>query len=529
MHATKALFALRTAAVCVSFLALPGIAQQTSTQAPTSAPAQPVSLSAKVEQVTGLVQVRLSGDSPWQKAEIGMLLPEGAEIRTGPKSSIRCTIGTDQAFVLDRLGTMKITESIQQDNKVRTDLSIKYGRTQYGIEAAGIEHESTITSPGSTLAVRGTVVALYNQPPYTPTATSYTGRANFRSGRLNTNIGAKGAGKASMGADASTAATAAITATVLDPRVSSARTPAEKTLIAAETSRGAALGFDERAQIRVVRGGSPIDRESDLLPTLPSGLTFVARWTTNTDVNLQVFLDRGDPNQSFIESGGAFVADEFVYPGYGLQRSQSGFTSFDHRGGPNGGTEIVNFPGAPQGTYGLGVVYVSGDPANVTVNAFLNGSKISLFDFVTTPDTPKTTTLRATIGPNEFLAPIAFNPPLTVLEDIFTDASSGAPADLTQSVAETSVAPASITTASVKPAGASDGSSKKQPTKSTVTLSSNTALSAGANAANSPATPRAVTAASSVTRTGNSGISPLLPVSQKLRETGGPIVNTPRQ
>jgi hypothetical protein len=519
-HAT-----LLVAALSVSLCSHSALCQDApaATAAPAPAAAEPVLLTATVQEVTGIAQVRLTPDSPWQKATVGMTLPEGAEIRTGPKSSIRCLIGTDQAFVLDRLGTIKITEAIQQENKVRTELSMKYGRTQYAIESAGLEHESTISSPGSTLAVRGTIVALYNQPPYTPTATSFTGRANFKSGRVNTTLGSKGSPKASMSADSNSAATAALTATVLDPRVSIARTPSETVLIAAETSRGAALGFDESSGIRVLRGGSPIDREADLLPTLPSGLSFVARWTTNTDVNLQVFLDSGDPNLTFIESGGAFVADEFVFPGFGLQRSQSGFTAFDHRGGPNGGTEIVNFPSAPLGVYGLGVVYVSGDPANVVVNAFLNGTKISLFDFVTTPDTPKTTTIRATIGPAEFLAPLAFNPPLTILEDIFTDAANGAPADLTVSPSTPPTAEQNvITTASFNKASAKPAATKRIlptarfGTPNTVTTASVPNSSVRQSLAITP------------TDTTRRNISPLLRPTEQLRNTTTPIFNSPK-
>lgn len=518
-HAT-----LIAAALAVSVWSHSALGQDTPAPAAPAAPAaEPVLLTATVQEVTGIAQVRLTPDSPWQKATVGMTLPEGAEIRTGPKSSIRCLIGTDQAFVLDRLGTIKITEAIQQENKVRTELSMKYGRTQYAIESAGLEHESTISSPGSTLAVRGTIVALYNQPPYTPTATSYTGRANFKSGRVNSTLGNKGSSKASMTADSSSAATAALTATVIDPRVAIARTPSETVLVAAETSRGATLGFDESSGIRVVRGGSPIDREADLLPTLPSGLSFVARWTTNTDVNLQVFLDSGDPNVSFIESGGAFVADEFVFPGFGLQRSPSGFTAFDHRGGPNGGTEIVNFPSAPLGVYGLGVVYVSGDPANVVVNAFLNGTKISLFDFVTTPDTPKTTTIRATIGPAEFLAPLAFNPPLTVLEDLFTDAANGAPADLTVSPSTPPTTEQNvITTASFSKAAAPAATKRALPTARFGTRSTTTVTTAS-----NPTTVRQ-SLAITPTDTARRNISPLLRPSEQLRNASTPIVDSPK-
>ena len=51
------------------------------------------------------------------------------------------------------------------------------------IEEAGVEYDSTIRSPNAALAVRGTLVSLYDQPPFAPEAVSLTGRAVFRNTR----------------------------------------------------------------------------------------------------------------------------------------------------------------------------------------------------------------------------------------------------------------------------------------------------------------------------------------------------------
>lgn len=117
-------------------------------------------LKATVTAVNGTVQVRSGEDQKWDWVKIGMELGEGAEFRTGPKSAVQFKIPPDQTVTLDRLGVIKLLQAAQDagSKKVTTDLGMKYGRTAYKIEEGGVEHDSTIRSPGSTLAVRGSEV-----------------------------------------------------------------------------------------------------------------------------------------------------------------------------------------------------------------------------------------------------------------------------------------------------------------------------------------------------------------------------------
>ena len=66
-----------------------------------------------------------------------MVVSENAEFRTGPRSAVRFTIPPDQTVTLDRLGTVKVLEAINNNGKLTTNLGMKYGRTRYDIEAAG--------------------------------------------------------------------------------------------------------------------------------------------------------------------------------------------------------------------------------------------------------------------------------------------------------------------------------------------------------------------------------------------------------
>src|SRR5438270_10162165 len=104
----------------------------------------------------------------------------------------RSTLFPYTTLFRSRLGTVKVLQALRDGTKLKTDMLMKYGRTRYSVEAAGLEHESTISTPSGTLAVRGTVVSLYDQPPFVPVAVSYTGQAMFRDAHRQVSLGSKG-------------------------------------------------------------------------------------------------------------------------------------------------------------------------------------------------------------------------------------------------------------------------------------------------------------------------------------------------
>ena len=356
--------------------ALPAIAlsaiTQTEAPASTTTSTEPTteSLQATVTGVEGMVQVRQKDTDPWVKATVGMLLSEMSEIRTGPRSAVRCTLPPDQTFTLDRLGTVKLLEAVRKDKAINTDLMMKYGRVRLDVETAGVEHRSIIRSPSSTLAVRGTRVSLYDQRPFNPEAVSLTGTAIFRDGKKQLAFGAKGQGKTKVDSKQASAVDLAISESTLDPSLALARTSAEAKLVDSLISRGATVSFDREAGIKVVTGGTP-PTDGQLIPTLPGVLNFVARWNTNADLNFSVQTP-GGPNN----------AGETLYPTGALSTNSSGGkVPFDHRGGPNGGIEVVYFPKTPPtGLYGLGLTLISGKPTSAQVDAFMNGKRIPIFD-----------------------------------------------------------------------------------------------------------------------------------------------------
>jgi hypothetical protein len=344
-----------------------------ATSSPVTQPAPKTeALQATVTGVEGVVQVRTAEDQPWQKAKVGMVLDQNAEFRTGPRSAVRFTIPPDQTITLDRLGTVKLLQAVNDNGKIKTNLGMRYGRTRYDIEAAGREHESTISSPSSTLAVRGTKVSLYDQRPFASEAVSLTGRAEFRDARKRIRFGGPGAGKLKVNENAASAAAASLQQSYVDPGSSLARSESESNLIATLLSRGATLSYDYQKGIKVITGGTHPVTDAELIPVLPGSLNFVLRWDGNADLNLAV----QSPSLAGANSR------ESVYPIAGLNVSPNGGrTEFDHRGGPKGGMEIVFWPPGstpPDGSYVAGAVHISGAPTTGTLDVFQGANRLDL-------------------------------------------------------------------------------------------------------------------------------------------------------
>ncbi|MFI5382459.1 MAG: FecR domain-containing protein, partial [Tepidisphaerales bacterium] len=278
---------LMTAVMSVLYGASPAWAAD-SPGAPATQP-QGQSLKATITGVEGIVQVRDTEDDPWKSAKVGMVIGEGAEFRTGPKSAVRFEIPPDQTVTLDRLGTVKLIEAIKSSGKVKTDLGMQYGRVRYDIEAAGLGHDSTIHSPGATLAVRGTKVSLYDQPPFKPQAVSLTGVARFKNAK-NQSVKVGGDGKATVDSDQSSVAQNNLGSTVMHSESIQQADQQARELAYLASHQGRTLG-------NVAASNVPVTDSQ--LPSLISGnLDFVLRWSgphgTYTDLNIVVRTPLGE-------------------------------------------------------------------------------------------------------------------------------------------------------------------------------------------------------------------------------------------
>jgi hypothetical protein len=333
---------------------------------------------AVISKVEGFAAYRESDSAEWKPAVNGIELNEQAELRTGPKGAIQLIIEPDQTVAIDRLTTVKLLRIFTDGAKAATDIGIKYGRTRYDLEGGGIEHQSTLRSPNATLAVRGTRVSLFDQAPFTPQAISLTGRAEFQGFRKRAvGFGAPGQGRTRVTTEEQNPGALAIQESTIDPILPGARTQSELPLVQNLISRGATISSVPDLDIPVVRGGVP-PTDAQLLSLLPGRLNFVVRWNGNANLNLAVSTP----------STAAQAGGELIYSIPGFTSSPSGGrTAFDHRGGPNGGIEIVFFEkNFPTGIYALAAPSDSSALVSATLQGFLDGQPLQMFDGLTISD-----------------------------------------------------------------------------------------------------------------------------------------------
>jgi hypothetical protein len=363
---------------------------QTAPSSTTTTGPDAATLQITIDGVEGIVQVRESADAAWKKAAVGMIVGPGAEFRTGPRSAVRCRMPPDQTFTIDRLGTMKVLQAIQQNGKIKTDLAMQYGRTRYDVEAAGVEHESVIRSPNGALALRGTKVSLYDQPPFTPRAISLTGRAVFSTAKRQVAFGGKGQGKTEVDQDSESAADrsaqVAQVVQVIDPKSALELTESEARQLAFDVSQGG-IRFD-----RLIIGGfQPPPKDLAAAGLLPGKLNFVATWTGFVDIDLFVIVNPSTPNQVIL--GNPSISS--IVPGLVKSQLPSGARiDFDKISVQKGDFEVAYWPNANYkgGVFGIGIIHQDYRPldptydavSKVTLEVYLDGKKLNTV--VTNPE-----------------------------------------------------------------------------------------------------------------------------------------------
>jgi hypothetical protein len=296
----------------------------------------------QVTAVQGGTQYRLNPDTKWQTLAAGVELPEGVEFRTGPKGTIQFTVGTDQVYRVDRLTAAKILRAaLLPDGTIKTDVGMTYGRVSKDVDLATHPHQDRIISPSSTLAVRGTRVALYDQPPYEPEAISLTGAAVFQNlhGQL-VQLGSKGSGPETVDGDSTSPAEYQLQNAPVDPQGRFAgRTLTEQQGLANVLNglQGTQLGVFQGIQGQIGAGIFKDRIMSVTGVTIATGeLQFIATWNSSTPlsvVDLTVVSSKDDVVNPFnltSADGGFFLPG----PNHGNIANQNNNTF---------GTETVEF------------------------------------------------------------------------------------------------------------------------------------------------------------------------------------------
>ena len=220
-------------AIALAVAGLVGVGAQAQTTSPTTnaAPFVVGPLQIHVTAVQGGGQYRLAGETKWHVVKAGQDLTEGAEFRTGPKGTIQFTVGSDQVYRVDRLTVLKVVRATLLPNGViKTDVGMTYGRVSKDVDQPDRPHDDQIIAPSSTLAVRGTRVSVYDQPPYNPELTVLTGTALGTFPQLGRKItfGTAGGGKSTVDSQNTTPADFQIGNTVVSNTPGEAQSAAEQ-------------------------------------------------------------------------------------------------------------------------------------------------------------------------------------------------------------------------------------------------------------------------------------------------------------
>jgi hypothetical protein len=281
----------------------------------------------RVVAIEGEAAFIRAGTDDFQELAAGVELVEGDSVSTAKRSTVVLELATGQIIKICRQTDWILQRAAIESGTIFIDEAMKYGQTQFEGEAQDRALRTTVQSPSSTLGIRGTRVAISDQPPFEPQVVSLTGRVDYTDARKRVSLGSKGGGTVRVKQSADSAAETALADSYVDPTLGYARSPSEQQLVQQVLYSGATVQ-SFRDDFPVVRGGTPLTFQQ-IERTLPDGLVYAFRW--NADINFDLTV-------SIPERG------EVVYPTTGLNRSASGYTPFDHQGGPKGGYELVVFP-----------------------------------------------------------------------------------------------------------------------------------------------------------------------------------------
>ena len=375
---------------------------------PTPTKDRPAKLKVIITGIEGdQVEARKSASDEWARARVGQSLGEGGEFRTGPKCAVRFVIPPDQVFTLDRQGSCTVLQAVYDGKKVAADVGMQQGRVRldvapivnappvpldpnepkYRFDQGGVEHGITIRSPNAALAVRGTLVSLYDEPGFAPEAVSLTGQAAFRNTRRQLVAFGGKSGRTTIQGDQASAAEQAKAVATLAPNSEIARNDFDSQQTVFLLQRGGVQRGD------VLTGNSRIT-DAGLVPKLAGALNFVLRWNGGpqrllNDLNLLVFSPLhsaqlpdfvGNPPFTLSLQPGDPKAEQTRAELYPRTSASGGRISTNHVG-PEG-LEFASWPKTyPVGNYRVVVFNLldavpppetTVNPVSYTIDVFLN-------------------------------------------------------------------------------------------------------------------------------------------------------------
>jgi len=361
----------------------------------TTAPTTKGMQQATVRQVIGVVRARKSENDPWQDVKVGQVFDEGVEFRTGIRSQVVFSVPPDQTIILDRLGVVKLLIAQRDGNEARTSLGMPYGRTEYQVEEAGLQHNADIASPGATLAVRGTKnMMLYDQGPFTPIAFA-SQPVRLRNEKGKTIAFGKAGARARVAADKNSPGEQQLVEQRIDPAGNfAARSQSENAVLNYLNRVAPNLDVSQFRLLSLITDPNFKGTGVGTLP-IPGQLDFTLFWTTAffSDLDLTVT----DPSGAVVSFKNPTVKSGGTHTGNAIAKGG--------KGGAQAEEHVLWTKGYPQGKYTIRITQRSGSKGGSSVIMQLvrdplseNSERLFLLQTKVSSQTP-TITRTVTVGP----------------------------------------------------------------------------------------------------------------------------------
>jgi len=107
-------------------------------------------------KVVGVAQARADRKSKWRKLKLNDVLKPGVLVRTGRKSLVALRVGPNATLVIDRQTRVAIPQIVQDGDTLKTRVGVEFGRIDVKAARIGLAIDFAVSTPSSTLAVRGT-------------------------------------------------------------------------------------------------------------------------------------------------------------------------------------------------------------------------------------------------------------------------------------------------------------------------------------------------------------------------------------
>src|SRR4051812_10411946 len=234
-----------------------------------------------------------------------------------------------------------------------------YGRTEYQVEEAGLQHNADIASPGATLAVRGTKnMMLFDQGPFTPIAFA-SQPVRLRNAKGQTIAFGKAGSRAHVGADKNSPGEQQLVEQRVDPAGNfAARSTSENAVLTYLNRVSPDLDVSQFRLLSLITDPNFKGTGVGTLP-IPGQLDFTLFWTTAffSDLDLTVT----DPSGQVVsfknpksKSGGTHSGNTIAQGG---------------KGGAQAEEHVLWSKGYPAGKYTITITQKSGSKggSNVTM------------------------------------------------------------------------------------------------------------------------------------------------------------------